>query len=214
MPERRQEHEPYFRAIEETFIRLRGAPLLLSPEDWRLARSWHERGIPLGLVERTLEEIFERRQRRDGDRRVQSLRYCAPAVERAWKSAAEWAGTGRREEPEPLDVRGRLARLADSLPPGYVALAERVRSLDGDAEEVERALEALDREMVATARETLSTAERDELASRARQKTGELLSRLAEAEHAETLEVLELRLLRTSLELPVLSLFSAAARES
>ena len=42
--------QAYFQAIEETFVRLRGAPLLLSPADWQVARRWHRDGVPLPLV--------------------------------------------------------------------------------------------------------------------------------------------------------------------
>ena len=40
----------YFRAIEDAFVRLRGAPLLLSPADFQVATRWGQRGcVPLGL---------------------------------------------------------------------------------------------------------------------------------------------------------------------
>ncbi len=50
----------YFRMIEETFIRLRGSPLLLSPADYQVAKSWFEADIPLDVVCKTLEKLFNR----------------------------------------------------------------------------------------------------------------------------------------------------------
>ena len=63
----------YFRAIEEVFIRLRGAPLLLSPTDWQIARGWHRTGIPLDVVCSTLEELFRQRAEAGKQSTVRSL---------------------------------------------------------------------------------------------------------------------------------------------
>ena len=134
----------YFREIENTFIRLRGAPLLLSPADWRVARDWHRRGIPLDLVVRTLEEIFAKRQERGARGRVQSLRYCAAAVEAAWGSVQELTLPGERRAASAFsaeDVRKRLAALAEHLPKKLAQRAEtsrRILELQGDVERVER----------------------------------------------------------------------------
>jgi hypothetical protein len=49
--------EAYSAAIEETFVRLRGAPYLLTPLAWKLVRHWYRQGVPLDVVRRTLEEV-------------------------------------------------------------------------------------------------------------------------------------------------------------
>ena len=84
----------YFRAIEDHFIRLRGAPLLLSPADWQIAREWHREGIPLDLVLGALDEVFERRAERGSERPIQSLRYCSSAVAAAWKRSFSMSQAG------------------------------------------------------------------------------------------------------------------------
>src|SRR5436309_13032449 len=86
----------YFQAIEEVFVALRGAPLLLSPTDWQIARRWHREGIPLGLIRQALEAVFAKRQERGAKGRISSLRYCAPAVEAAWAERRELAAPGGR----------------------------------------------------------------------------------------------------------------------
>ncbi len=105
----------YFQAIESSFIRWRGAPLLLSPSDWQLARQWHRQGIPLELVLETLEQVFVTRQARGAKGRVQGLRYCAPAVEKAWSARQELMATGERQAPPKLDLTERLHGLAKTL---------------------------------------------------------------------------------------------------
>src|SRR5436305_902597 len=88
----------YFQAIEEIFVALRGAPLLLSPADWQVARRWHGEGVPLDVVRSTLEEVFAKRKERGAKGRLSSLRYCAPAVEAAWADLRELSAPARRAE--------------------------------------------------------------------------------------------------------------------
>lgn len=124
---RAEEHEAddhaYFQAVEEIFVRLRGAPLLLSPADWQVARRWHRQGIPLDLVRRALEEVFARRRERGLQGRISSLRYCAHAIEAAWSSWSEMMAPGLRGEAPALDVAGRLAALAAALAAALVGLS-------------------------------------------------------------------------------------------
>ena len=56
------EEQQFFQQIEDLFVTRRGAPLLLTPKDWHVARAWWQEQIPLGLIAATLDEIFERRE--------------------------------------------------------------------------------------------------------------------------------------------------------
>ena len=73
----------YFQAVEEIFVELRGAPLLLSPADWQVASRWRQEGVPLSLVLSILAERFAERAERGARGRVNSLRYFADAVDEA-----------------------------------------------------------------------------------------------------------------------------------
>ena len=205
------ESQRYFRAIEEAFIRLRGAPLLLAPEDWRQADEWRRRGVPLDLVLATLEQVFARRAERGASDRIQSLRYCAPAVETAWQEVEALTSAGHRRDTPAVDVAARLAALGASLPPAQAALAARVRALRGTTSEVERALAALDEEMMAAVAAAATAEERTELERR----TAAALAALAGRIEADELADARARLLRQALRrargLPVLSLFSSEA---
>ena len=66
----------YYRAIEEEFVRRRGAALLLSPRDWTLIGTWHEAGIPLRIVLQGIASVFDAFERRaPAGRRINSLSY-------------------------------------------------------------------------------------------------------------------------------------------
>lgn len=75
------EADEYYRAIEEEFNRLRGAPLLLSPRDWALIGEWKEAGVPLRVALQGIANVFESFATRSATaRRINSLSYCRQEV--------------------------------------------------------------------------------------------------------------------------------------
>lgn len=206
------ETHAYFQAIETCFIRLRGAPLLLSPADWQIAQEWHRQGIPLELVLETLEEVFASRRARGSKGRVQGLRYCASAVEKAWDEQRELRGTASRRKMPELDRAGRLEELSSGagdfalVPP---EIAERIAGLEGRAEEIEARLAELDREMLESAAQGLAPSVLEEIRESAAQSVSGLRSRLDAAQVTETEERLVREGIRRRLDLPVLSLFGS-----
>lgn len=79
----------YFSEIEELFIRRRGRNLLLSPLDWALIESWQERKVPLHIILRGIEKIFDSVDLQPAARKrtVKSLLYCKEEIEAQY---AEW----------------------------------------------------------------------------------------------------------------------------
>lgn len=78
----------YFTEIEETFIRRRGKNLLLSPLDWALIETWQERGVPLHIILRGIERVFDTIDKQPNRKRsVKSLFYCKEEIEAQY---AEW----------------------------------------------------------------------------------------------------------------------------
>lgn len=140
----RESEADYLSRVEACYRRLRARPLLLSPADFRRVQQWHARGVPRWLVERTLEELFERAK--EADRPApRSLAYCASAVEegfKAWQAvqvppqrsgasstgeedlaglverAASQVAASRAPEPARENARVRLAALARGLAGG------------------------------------------------------------------------------------------------
>ena len=216
------EDHAYFLAIEEHFVRLRGAPLLLSPADWQVARRWHRQGIPLELVRRALEEVFARRRERGAKGRISSLRYCAPAVEAAWTERSELAAPGGRVEAEAFDAASRLAALAAALPaeggpggPGVAGLRTELAALAGsglDPQAIEERLAELDRRTLDGALAALGAAERAALDATLDKAMGAVAGRLAAAEIERARGRLARQVLRERLGVPMLSLFSPEAR--
>ncbi|MBP7375106.1 MAG: hypothetical protein KA956_01385 [Pyrinomonadaceae bacterium] len=79
----------YFTEIEDTFIRRRGKNLFLSPIDWALIESWQDRGIPMHIVIRSIESVFDIYDKQPpGTRSIKSLFYCRDEIEVQY---AEWS---------------------------------------------------------------------------------------------------------------------------
>lgn len=157
----------YFTEIEETFIRRRGKNLLLSPLDWALIEDWQERGIPLHIVIRSIESVFDVFDKQPiRPRTIKSLFYCREEIEVQYK---EWltlqAGAGG-EDGDPKsethfsedavsahikDVRGSLENSRKHATDGFGEVLDRVIArLDEltahreDPERLEKSLDNLD----------------------------------------------------------------------
>ncbi|MEM9292444.1 MAG: hypothetical protein AAGD01_12250 [Acidobacteriota bacterium] len=113
----------WFEAVEEVFIRLRGAPLLLSPKDYRIAREWRQQGIPFPVVEEALEEVFRRRRERGSASPISSLSYCAAQVKSTWEQVRELSAPAQRQADQGFQIEDRLGRLREHL-------AQRLDALD------------------------------------------------------------------------------------
>jgi hypothetical protein len=211
----------FFQAIEAHFVRLRGAPLLLSPADWRVASSWRQRGIPLAVVHGALEEVFARRRERGTESRVNSLRYCAQAVEKAWRDQVELgrvaapAGGPGGEVRSPPTLAESLDLLAGRLPetlPEIDTWRRRIRALEGNPARVEEGLAALDAELLAALATALPVEERTELRDASRAATARLAERLGPRQVEGAVERLFAVRVRERWRVPILSLFSPEAR--
>jgi hypothetical protein len=77
----------YFTEIEETFIRRRAKNLFLSPIDWALMEAWQEKGIPLHVVLRAIEQVFDNFDKNPSPRTIKGLMFCREEVEAQYE---EW----------------------------------------------------------------------------------------------------------------------------
>src|SRR5256885_3943463 len=96
----------YYTEIEETFVRRRGKNLFLSPLDWALIETWQERGIPLHIVIRSIESVFDVFDKQPaGTRTIKSLFYCREEIEAQyleWTQSQIGKGTPAATEGEAM----------------------------------------------------------------------------------------------------------------
>lgn len=87
----------YFTEVEQEFVRRRGKHLLVSPLDWALIETWQQRGVPLRIALRGINQafdIYDQKPRKFGQW-VNNLFYCQQAVEKAYQQYLESNVGGR-----------------------------------------------------------------------------------------------------------------------
>lgn len=132
----------YFTEIEDTFVRRRGRHLLLSPIDWAMIEGWQERGIPLHIVIRAIETVFDNFERNPGPRTIKSLMFCREEVEAQF---AEWLASqvGKHEASDETAAEGAFSR--KDVEAHIDAAIEALRSAPNESlmEDLERAANRL-----------------------------------------------------------------------
>lgn len=129
----------YFSEIEETFNRRRGKHQFLSPLDWALIESWQERKVPLHIVLRGIERVFDRIDAQPKRRRsVKSLTYCREEIEAQYE---EWSErqTGKSDDSPQPDAKDFSKDAIESYLENTGARLEKAR--DETSGEIKRTLE-------------------------------------------------------------------------
>jgi len=230
----RAETDEYFRAIEEAFVRRRGAAMLLSPRDWALIGEWREAGIPLRLVLQAIDNVFDAFDRRaPSGRRINSLSYCRQEVVALGDlyRILHAAEAGRPEGTEDVGAAARkhLVRLARRVREGMTAasaagrdrlvaslatvaaelkrLRREIKEGSADPRRLEERLRAFDDELLAAAGESLGAEELADLEAAAERALGAAGERMTAAARERTRRSAVAALVRQRTALPRLTLF-------
>ncbi|HSU26199.1 MAG TPA: hypothetical protein VLI65_09465 [Pyrinomonadaceae bacterium] len=140
-------------------MRRRGKHLLLSPIDWAMIEGWQDRGIPLHIVIRGIETVFDAFDKKPSNRSIKGLLYCREEIEAQY---AEWlasqAGGNGSEAPaghtqfERISVAAHIDEairvlqelkneaLAEDFQRACTRLAELRENLSDDFETVDKSL--------------------------------------------------------------------------
>ena len=126
----------YFTEIEETFIRRRAKNLFLSPLDWALMEAWQESGIPLHIVIRAVEQVFDNFDKNPGPRTIKGLMFCREEVEAQYEEWAK-AQAGKPAEESSPSVVFNVSEIRDHL--HGLSASLRLNSNPSLAEDIDRA---------------------------------------------------------------------------
>jgi len=110
----------YFTEIEDTFVRRRGKHLLLSPIDWAMIEGWQERRIPLHIVIRAIESVFDGFEKNPRPRSIKGLLYCKEEVEAQFLEWTTMQAGKASQEPSEMgsnapDVVGHIEGVIETL---------------------------------------------------------------------------------------------------
>ena len=170
----------YFTEIEETFIRRRGKNLLLSPLDWALIESWQEREVPLHIVLRGIERVFDTIDKQPNRKRsVKSLFYCKEEIEAQF---AEWleSQVGKNIQDSTLQIQDSETNGASQPANGAASAKDELFS---DAA-IDAHLKHVSAELAAAIRET-ANADLRETFERVLNRLGQLAGTYESAEKLE-----------------------------
>lgn len=217
----------YFTEIEDTFVRRRGKHLFLSPLDWALIDGWKERGIPLHIVIRSIESVFDVYDRQPvGTRTIKTLFYCREEIEAQYndwtkfqvgKSSDDVADSTAAFSTNDIAAHINVSieklkaisfsSLSEAISRAVTRLEELRNDLTGDLETIDKTLgdieKLLDRSLLANwDKANLMTLEK-EVAGQLRQYKGEM----EKDAYKKTYELMLLKRLREEAGIPRLSLF-------
>jgi hypothetical protein len=215
----------YFTEIEETFIRRRARNLFLSPIDWALMETWQERGVPLHIVIRAIEQVFDLFEKNPGPRTIKGLMFCREEVEAQFD---EWlkSQTGKNVETDKISSqysveevgdlikalmaslsRNNSEKLRDDIKRACHRLAEIETNLTGDFELLDKSLSDVE-DLLDEA--LLTKTDRKQFASLEREVTSQIRpykSGMDDAAYKTTYRLMLLKRLREEENIPRLSLF-------
>ncbi len=214
----------YYSEIEETFIKRRGKILLLSPLDWALMETWQEREIPLHIVLRAIEKVFDNYDKSNKKRTIKGLTFCREEIEaqhEEWLEAQVGKQPARISASEPdetFTVEGVAGHIADVISALQIAvnpafnesftriigrLDELKQTLTDDFEKVEASLAQIEKILD---EELKRNAAGLHLTDTEKQLSGYKKSLDAET-YQKTFDLMLLKRLRDEYEIPRLSLF-------
>jgi hypothetical protein len=226
----------YFSEVEETFNRRRGKYLFLSPLDWALIESWQERGVPLHVILRGIEKVFDGVDNQPKRRRsVKSLMYCREEIEAQYeewlerqvgKSEANGDGDAAGTESDSAlfsdeNVKTHLQNVARQLEPARAKAAGELREVlmrvtarlaeleksFSDAETLEDALGDLEKLIDAALLETADEKILAALKSETEKLMAQYRGKMEREVYERTFDLMLLKNLREAAEIPRLSLF-------
>lgn len=81
----------YLSEVTNLFLQRRGRALNISPLDWQTIAEWEQRGIPLRIVLRAINDVFDKyyMQPKAKQKPVKSISYCAEEIETAFEMWCE-----------------------------------------------------------------------------------------------------------------------------
>jgi hypothetical protein len=212
----------YFSEIEETFVRRRGKNLFLSPLDWAMIEAWQEREIPLHIILRGIENVFDNYEKSKKKRSIKSLAFCSEEIEAQFE---EWQDSqiGKNVEIEETEdemfsdktiknhleklnvelVKLKQHRYLEEVVGRIIPRLNELNTNFQDAETLENSLndleKLLDEVLLENAEKDVKKEIETSMASYKNQMTSEVYQR--------TFELMLLKKIKENLEIPRFSLF-------
>lgn len=214
----------YFTEVEEAFVRRRGQQLFISSKDWALIEHWKDRGIPLHVAIRGIEDVFDTRERSGNLGKVSTLSYCSSAIEEgflAWSASQVGASTADYDEStfsrasiqDHIDTvlvalaALRRPEIVEDVQIAIYRLAELRRTMSDDPEAVDRSLADIEAHLDTAMLTHWNPKEFDALEYEVQEQLKGYKSAMEEDAYNNTASLMLLKKLREVSGIPRMSLF-------
>jgi len=199
---------------------------MLSPLDWALIESWQERQIPLHVVLRAIESVFDVFDRSKSVRTIKGLMYCREEVEAQF---AEWSErqVGRADETDktaaPEFSRGQIEKhiteaieklssssnkaLSEDLSRAATRLQELLDDLTDDHEAIDGSLSDIERLIDRSLIHNTDAETFKLIKKKAASELKEYRSGMEKTAYENTIQLIVLKKLREEADIPRLGLF-------
>lgn len=202
----------------------------MSPLDWALIESWQDRGIPLHIVLRAVESVFDAVEKKQGApaRNITKLSFCEQEVERqygAWIKSRAGGGTenvedltgsggltvdfvsGHIEHVVSALKKSRNSDIREDLDRARGRLEELNTGLTEDFEAVEKVLTDIENFIDRALLTKSDKAHLNKLKAEIEAQIGGYRASMGEETYKKTLDLMTLKRLREIEGIPPLSLF-------
>lgn len=203
------DHEPDFCVeVSGRFISLRGAPLMISPQDHSILRELEDARVPIDLAIETLEEVFAR-FRSKNKAAPRNLSYYRAAILSAWQNRQALLAPSVAPAPLSIDIPGMLTALAEQISDDFAPVRSALLNLSSltDACAVEDELASLEVQLHQLATARLTDRGRDEIRQRLADNS-RYLGHLDAAERQRILAGMHRQIIFEMLGLPRLSILA------
>jgi BirA family biotin operon repressor/biotin-[acetyl-CoA-carboxylase] ligase len=107
--------DSYYAEVERYFVERRGSPLFITPGEWQLVFEWERLGIPLDVVKKGIDRVFERPQALLKRRKLGYCRQTVAAAFRRFREAGVGSESGAADGDEATSIASYIGELAASL---------------------------------------------------------------------------------------------------
>ncbi len=204
---------------------------MLSPLDWALIETWQERSVPLHIILRAIEKVFDTADKQPARRRsVKSLMYCKEEIEAQYaewlesqtgKSGGEGAANDAAADDSlfsdtavethlkqvSTDLESAKQNAAGDLRETLERVLNRLAELEKNIEGSEKLEESLDKLDALIDESLLKTGAADDFKAEIEKQLAAYKNKMEQDAYRRTFDLMLLKKLRETAEIPRLSLF-------
>lgn len=208
----------YLKEVEDKFIEKRGTPFILSPEDVQIILFWFKREIPLKIIKKGIEEVFEKLKEKNPEKKVNTIKYCTQKIEELFKEEKMRASRSWHSEGIQIDITSSLDKNIEILKvffkekeefkkqeKNFIKKIEELKKLD-NLDEIEDNLKKIEEKIIENYYNKIEKDEKEKLKKRIEESLSEEVKALPTIAKNSLIKMVIFENLKKEKNIPTLSL--------